>query len=716
MAAFAKLEDSPMFRKQIFSLEREADELKDRCQKLQKGCKRFMNSIGEAYDGDFSFAESLEAFGAGQDDPTSVAIGGPVMSNFTTAFREIGTYKELLRSQVEHMLSDRLMEVISVDMQNIKDCRRRFDKASSSYDQVRDKFMSLKKGSKKDVVTELEEDLHNSKSSFERCRLNLVNALASFDAKKKYEFLESISAVMDAHLRYFKQGYELLNQLEPFIHQVLAYAQQSKEMANAEQDKLERRIQEFRTQAELASLRALSHAETSTSGDGNLLAGSNSYKSIEALMLSAANGPVQTIKQGYLLKRSSGLRAEWNRRFFVLDSHGALYYYRHKNNKHLVGDNMGSRTFDLHTSTIKIDAEQTDLRFCFRIISPLNTYTFQAESEADRLDWVDKIKGVIASLLNSSLTKQLSMGSTDMHNSRFSGSCEVSLLAGGVNTKGFDNVSKILRCIPGNEACAECGAPEPDWASLNLGILMCIECSGIHRNFGVHISKVRSLTLDVKVWEPVIMDLFQALGNSYCNSVWEEALFLHDKRLDDLNGNSLFNRKPSARDAFSVKEKFIQSKYVEKIMISKEDNQPDLPPVNLRSWEAVKSSNIRAMYRLLVVCDANPNTVFDGIRAIGSTNIPEGCSLLHLACYIGNPVMVELLLQFGADINKKDFEGRTPLHCSIFRKNDLLAKYLIRRGANTLIKDGGGLTCLERAMELGAITDEELFILLAGHE
>ncbi|XP_020573256.1 ADP-ribosylation factor GTPase-activating protein AGD4-like isoform X3 [Phalaenopsis equestris] len=678
MAAFAKLEDSPMFRKQIFSLEREADELKDRCQKLQKGCKRFMNSIGEAYDGDFSFAESLEAFGAGQDDPTSVAIGGPVMSNFTTAFREIGTYKELLRSQVEHMLSDRLMEVISVDMQNIKDCRRRFDKASSSYDQVRDKFMSLKKGSKKDVVTELEEDLHNSKSSFERCRLNLVNALASFDAKKKYEFLESISAVMDAHLRYFKQGYELLNQLEPFIHQVLAYAQQSKEMANAEQDKLERRIQEFRTQAELASLRALSHAETSTSGDGNLLAGSNSYKSIEALMLSAANGPVQTIKQGYLLKRSSGLRAEWNRRFFVLDSHGALYYYRHKNNKHLVGDNMGSRTFDLHTSTIKIDAEQTDLRFCFRIISPLNTYTFQAESEADRLDWVDKIKGVIASLLNSSLTKQLSMGSTDMHNSRFSGSCEVSLLAGGVNTKGFDNVSKILRCIPGNEACAECGAPEPDWASLNLGILMCIECSGIHRNFGVHISKVRSLTLDVKVWEPVIMDLFQALGNSYCNSVWEEALFLHDKRLDDLNGNSLFNRKPSARDAFSVKEKFIQSKYVEKIMISKEDNQPDLPPVNLRSWEAVKSSNIRAMYRLLVVCDANPNTVFDGIRAIGSTNIPEGCSLLHLACYIGNPVMVELLLQFGADINKKDFEGRTPLHCSIFRKNDLLAKYLIR--------------------------------------
>lgn len=51
-------------------------------------------------------------------------------------------------------------------------------------------------------------------------------------------------------------------------------------------------------------------------------------------------------------------------------------------------------------------------------------------------------------------------------------------------------VSVILRQIPGNDICAECSAPEPDWASLNLGILLCIECSGVHRNLGVHISKV----------------------------------------------------------------------------------------------------------------------------------------------------------------------------------------------------------------------------------
>lgn len=58
------------------------------------------------------------------------------------------------------------------------------------------------------------------------------------------------------------------------------------------------------------------------------------------------------------------------------------------------------------------------------------------------------------------------------------------------NFNRLDCVSSILRGIPGNDLCAECSAREPDWASLNLGILLCIECSGVHRNLGVHISKV----------------------------------------------------------------------------------------------------------------------------------------------------------------------------------------------------------------------------------
>ncbi|VAI58754.1 unnamed protein product [Triticum turgidum subsp. durum] len=546
MAAFTKLEDSPMFRKQVNSLEQITDELKQRCSNLHKGCKKFMGSLDEGYAGDLLFADALEAFGAGRDDR-------PVMSKFTTAFRELGTYKELLRSQVEHMLSERLTQFINEDLHDAKDCRQRLDRATMGYDQAREKFVSVRKGTRAEVVTGLEEDLHNGKSAFERCRFNLVHALANIEAKKKYEFLESISAVMDAHLRYFKQGFELLSQMEPFIHQVLTYAQQSKEMAMNEQDKLAKRIQEFRTQEEISNLRMASNVNTSTSGDGIHVVGLQSYKKIEALMQSTANGQVEIIKQGYLFKRSENLRGEWKRRYFVLDSHGTLYYYGNKGNKQLQGvasqqtaepagvfsrfrflnqkassqgdDSLSCRTINLRTSTIKMDAEENDLRFCFRVITPMKAYTLQAETEADQKDWIEKITGVIASLLNSPFPHQPPYGSlaAERHGSASSLDSAASLEESKTSEAHSDAINH-LRNIPGNDSCAECRSPDPDWASLNLGILICIECSGAHRNLGVHISKVRSLRLDVKIWEPVIIDLFRALGNDYNNSIWEALL------------------------------------------------------------------------------------------------------------------------------------------------------------------------------------------------
>ncbi|OVA09670.1 Arf GTPase activating protein [Macleaya cordata] len=828
---FAKLDDSPMFRKQLESLEETAESLRERSLKFQKGCRKYTEGLGEAYDGDIAFASALETFGGGHNDPISVAFGGPVMTKFTIALREIGTYKEVLRSQVEHMLNDRLLHFVNIDLHDVKEARKRFDKASLLYDQARERFLSLRKGTKTDVATVIEEELHNARSSFEQARFNLVTALSNVEAKKRFEFLEAVSGTMDAHLRYFKQGYELLHQMEPYINQVLTYAQQSRERSNYEQAALAERMQEYKRQIDRESRWSSNGAHGSPNGDGIQAIGRSSHKMIEAVMQSAAKGKVQTIRQGYLSKRSSNLRGDWKRRFFVLDSRGMLYYYRkqisrpsgsggqlssQRNNPSELGSGLLSRwlsshyhggvhdeksaahhTVNLLTSTIKVDADQSDLRFCFRIISPSKNYTLQAESAMDQMDWIEKITGVIASLLSSQPERSLPASPMDSghhrsasESSSFEASSEFdhpaieeytserNLATGRERSSRSSQQQRsgvksekpidVLRRVCGNDKCADCGSPEPDWASLNLGVLVCIECSGVHRNLGVHISKVRSLTLDVKVWEPSVITLFQSLGNTFANSVWEELLHsVSTFPADDIptrfcrseKHQSLPISKPSHSDPISTKEKFIHAKYAEKLFVRKPKEEQHLLSTAYNMWESVRTNDKKAVYRHIVHSDADVNAVhgqasfstsltlakvmklqeqpslgrqskclagdsLDKPSAASSLNSEsisgdrdleqclEGCSLLHLACQTADIGMIELLLQYGANINASDSGGRTPLHHCILRGRTAFAKLLLTRGADPQAIDMDGKTPLQLAADT-SFKDEEVLILLA---
>jgi hypothetical protein len=81
-----------------------------------------------------------------------------------------------------------------------------------------------------------------------------------------------------------------------------------------------------------------------------------------------------------------------------------------------------------------------------------------------------------------------------------------------------DEVEELL-CRPENALCADCSAPGPEWCSVNIGLFVCIECSGVHRRLGAHISKVRSTTLDVLLPEHITQ--LRTWGNVKANEVWE---------------------------------------------------------------------------------------------------------------------------------------------------------------------------------------------------
>ena len=77
--------------------------------------------------------------------------------------------------------------------------------------------------------------------------------------------------------------------------------------------------------------------------------------------------------------------------------------------------------------------------------------------------------------------------------------------------------------VPDDATCADCFAPNPGWASTNLGVLLCTDCAGCHRSLGPQISRVRSVSLDR--WSPELSEMVEALERRGANAeVWEACL------------------------------------------------------------------------------------------------------------------------------------------------------------------------------------------------
>ncbi|ESO08391.1 hypothetical protein HELRODRAFT_110061 [Helobdella robusta] len=264
---------------------------------------------------------------------------------------------------------------------------------------------------------------------------------------------------------------------------------------------------------------------------------------------------------------------------------------------------------------------------------------FKAQSSEDREDWVLAIEQQILFSLQQNIS--------DKFNNRNSLSSTDSAVA------------LAIRSTSGNYACADCGATNPDWASLNLGILICIECSGIHRNLGTHLSRVRSLDLDD--WPSELVSVLTSIGNTAANSIFE--------------ANTQGRIKPSPSSPREEKERWIRAKYERKSFL------PPLPyqdvPVTQQLMDTVARQDVLKCLLVLAYCTPDHvNTPYSKT---------DTRTALHIAAALANVVQVQLLLWAGANVFMMDHEHHYALFYAQSARSQDCVKLLVAQGCPDVI-------------------------------
>ncbi|KAM4702268.1 arf-GAP with Rho-GAP domain, ANK repeat and PH domain-containing protein 1 isoform 2-T4 [Discoglossus pictus] len=163
-------------------------------------------------------------------------------------------------------------------------------------------------------------------------------------------------------------------------------------------------------------------------------------------------------------------------KLFVMVSAEKVYLYKNYED-YLSG--VGITSIDMNLGNVK-DSDKKS----FDLTTPYKTFSFSAESEAEKGEWVEAMLQSVAEALSNL------------------------------------EVAKKIWSVEANKRCADCDAPNPDWASINLCVVICKRCAGEHRSLGPSISKVRSLKMDNKVWTEELIQLFQKIGNGVSNKFW----------------------------------------------------------------------------------------------------------------------------------------------------------------------------------------------------
>ncbi|XP_066883307.1 arf-GAP with GTPase, ANK repeat and PH domain-containing protein 1 isoform X6 [Kogia breviceps] len=268
---------------------------------------------------------------------------------------------------------------------------------------------------------------------------------------------------------------------------------------------------------------------------------------------------------------------------------------------------------NIHNSST--NTEEQEENFEFIIVSLTGqTWHFEATTYEERDAWVQAIESQILASLQS---------------------CESSKNKSRLTSQSEAMALQSIRNIRGNSHCVDCETQNPNWASLNLGALMCIECSGIHRNLGTHLSRVRSLDLDD--WPIELIKVMSSIGNGLANSIWEEST----------QGRT----KPSLDSTREEKERWIRAKYEQKLFLA------PLTCTELSLGQHLLRATADEDLRMVILLLAHGSR--DEVNETCGEG--DGRTALHLACRKGNVVLAQLLIWYGVDVMARDAHGNTAL-------------------------------------------------------
>jgi len=347
-----------------------------------------------------------------------------------------------------------------------------------------------------------------------------------------------------------------------------------------------------------------------------------------------------------------------------------------------------SSSVSLSLATVSVrEARQLNVPYVFEVISPQHTVALQAQSSEELALWMEVIQNATASSLGCVMRTSSSASSGD------------------------NPIFAKVRLAGGNGQCADCGAPNPSWASINLGAIVCLACAGVHRQMGVHISKCRSLELDVKEWsEPLIM-MMTALGNTTVNAVWQPALV----------------EVPLAgADATAAqREAHLRKKYESRAYLARLPSGEELRPPAYALHLAALRDDVRMVatclaHRLDVDAVAPTTALGEWTEAMADEHV--GRMAVHVAAAAGSTLALELLLQnlstSAAGIDARDVLGKSAMMVAVEKGQANCVQQLLTRGANISHADHQRQTPMTAAAERGlhAISEAMLQYKLAQDE